>query len=149
MKKLLLIILLSASSALAGAQAKGDSLKYDITKLPGWDPTWDINDPNCPCHEIQRKAEKEYAELLEKEKKGEAQQEKAANVQTNGGGTAAVVQTGGPANSGEGSGGGSSSAGRTRSNKRSLKKFFYNTGKSINKIMPKRKKKNKLDDCWH
>ena len=144
--------MLASSAAIAHAQAKADSLGYDITKLPGWDPSWDINDPNCPCHEIQRQAEKEYAELLEKEKKAEGkqvQQENESHAQTNGGGPSADVQTGGQSSSGDNAGG-STATGRTRSNKRSLKKFFYNTGKNINKVMPKRKKKNKnLDDCWH
>jgi hypothetical protein len=41
------------------------------TSAKKWNGVWDPTDPNCPCYNIQKQAEKEYQEMLKKEKKDE------------------------------------------------------------------------------
>lgn len=40
-----------------------------------WNGKWDPNDPNCPCYEIQKQAEEEYAAI-----KAEERQQKADSL---------------------------------------------------------------------
>jgi len=43
------------------------------TSVGKWNGVWDPADPNCPCYNIQKQAEKEYQEMLKKEQKDEEQ----------------------------------------------------------------------------
>jgi hypothetical protein len=65
MKKIfpsLILLLMLAGSSMA-QNAKGDTLAGK------WNGKWDPTDPLCPCYDIQKKAEKEYQEMLKKEQK--------------------------------------------------------------------------------
>lgn len=48
----------------------GASAQMKDTTVGSWTGKWDPTDPNCPCYDIQKQAEREYQEMLEKEKKG-------------------------------------------------------------------------------
>jgi hypothetical protein len=48
----------------------------NIADTSKWNGVWDPTDPKCPCYDIQKQAEKEYQEMLRKDKKKEAEANK-------------------------------------------------------------------------
>jgi hypothetical protein len=171
MKKLLLLLIILLVAAASIAQESGEP-KIDPKTLPGWDPTWDVNDPNCPCHEIQRKAEEEYKKMLEEEKKQKEKEDKDKKKISSGGNPPQeqekvnevqvqvqvnvndnVQQNNNTqdvqANNGSSTGSTASPGLKSKTGKKGFRKLTHNIGRKLDKAFPKRKKKKKLlDECW-